>query len=46
MQKMEAGDDLHVRIAIQRTASYLIANQQHHSLGSLQPYAVQALEFQ
>jgi len=34
MQMREAGDDPHVRIAIQRTASYLSKDQQHHCLGS------------
>jgi len=46
MQMREAGDDPHVRIAIQRTASYLSEDQQHHCLGSLQPNGVQALELQ
>ncbi len=46
MQMREAGDDPHVRIAIQRTASYLSEDQQHHCLGSLRPNGVQALESQ
>jgi len=46
MQKWEAGDDPHVKIAIQRTASYLSEDQQHHCLGSLRPDGVQALKFQ
>jgi len=46
MQMREAEDDPHVRIAIQRTASYLSEDQQHHCLGSLRPNGVQALEHQ
>ncbi len=46
MQMREAGDEPHVRIAIQRTASYLSEDQQHHCLGSLRHNGVQALEYQ
>ncbi len=50
MQMRETGDDPHVRIAIQRTAtcsaSYLSEDQQHHCLGLLRPDGVQALEYQ
>jgi len=46
MQMREAGDDPNVRIVVQRTASYLSGDQQHHCLGSLRPNGVQALEFQ
>ncbi len=46
MQMRETGDDPHVRIAIQRTASCLSEYQQHHCLGLLRPNGVQAPEYQ